>query len=277
MVHAVSSASLRLTQQQQTQYQDDGFVFPLDAFDAATVADVRARLDAVLNAPPTGLAHPWTMKAHLLFDWMYQLCIRDAVLDAVADVLGPDILLVSADLFVKPAGSPKIVNWHQDANYWGLEPFEICTAWFALTDATPENGAMRYWPGSHRQAKFHHVETYSDGSSLTRGQEIMAVPEDQAVSVRLKAGQMALHHCLLVHASGGNQTASPRVGLAVRYMPVGVRQTAGPPLSAILVRGQDPYHRQPYDTPPTASLDAAAVAAHATALAPHAADGYSTT
>ena len=125
-------------------------------------------------APPAHLKHPWNLKAHLLFDWIYALTVHPAVLDAVESVLGPDILMQAADLFVKPAQGRQHINWHQDANYWGLEPFEICTAWIALTDVFPENGCMRFLPGTHLQSK---SRAYRD---LRRRQRADARPGNRA-------------------------------------------------------------------------------------------------
>ena len=64
------------------------------------------------------------------------------MLDAVEKVIGPNILIQSADIFVKPAHGRKHINWHQDANYWGLDPYELVTGWIALTDVNLDNGCF---------------------------------------------------------------------------------------------------------------------------------------
>jgi hypothetical protein len=259
-------------------YETEGYYLPVDALAPKVARDAGARVMALASAPPGGIKHPWHIKAHLLFDWVYGLATQPGVLDAVESVLGPDILLQSADLFVKPSRSDKIINWHQDANYWGFEPFDICTAWIALTDATVANGCMRFLPGSHRRNKLDHVETFAADSILSRGQEIvLAIDEAETVADELRPGQVSLHHCLLAHASGPNRTDDFRIGLAVRYMPAHVRQTEGPPVSAILVRGEDRYGHFIADDPPAGHLDPAAIAMHDRAMAPHAAENYTTT
>jgi ectoine hydroxylase-related dioxygenase (phytanoyl-CoA dioxygenase family) len=259
------------------RYSEQGFHFPIDAIPPEMARDAARRVEALLAEPPKGLKHPWNLKAHLLFDWVYGLCVHPAVLDAVEAVIGPDILMQAADLFAKPAHGTKLINWHQDANYWGFDPYELCTAWIALSDVYPENGCMRFLPASHRQNKVRHNETFAADSDLTRGQEIaMAIDETRTVPVILKAGQISLHHCLLAHASGPNRTDSPRIGLAIRFIATSVRQTEGPPMSAILVRGEDRFGHFTADQPPAGSLDAAAIAAHDRAMAPHAPFKYAT-
>lgn len=259
------------------RYRSRGYCFPVGSVPRSMVSAASCRIDALVSDPPLELDHPWTLKAHLLFDWIYDLTVYPAVLDAVQAAIGPNILMQAADIFVKPGPSVKYVNWHQDANYWCLDPFDICTAWIALTDVNLENGCMRFLPGSHRHEKLGHTETFSEESALTRGQEItLNIEEDKAVPVVLEAGQISLHHCLLAHASGPNRTTRSRIGLAIRYMRPDMRQTAGPPMSAILVRGCDDHRNFVMDMPPAGNMDRPAIAAHARAMAPHAAAGYAT-
>jgi len=59
------------------------------------------------------------------------------------DLIGPDILVYTATFFIKEAESPTFAAWHQDATYFGLDPYEhVFTAWVALSDASAEAGCM---------------------------------------------------------------------------------------------------------------------------------------
>ena len=62
-----------------------------------------------------------------------------------------------------------------------------------------------------------------------------------------------------------NATPDRRIGLAVRYIPTYVRQVKLDD-SAILVRGHDRHGNFEHEPQPCADLDAAALAAHATAM-----------
>jgi hypothetical protein len=101
-------------------YSENGYFFPIDAIPPAVAGDAAARYQRLVETPPQGLDHPWAIKTHLLADWVFELTTHPAVLDAVEAVIGPNILMQAADTFIKPARNDKIVNWHQDANYWGL-------------------------------------------------------------------------------------------------------------------------------------------------------------
>jgi ectoine hydroxylase-related dioxygenase (phytanoyl-CoA dioxygenase family) len=188
------------------------------------------------------------------------------VLDAVEDVIGPDILCWTTNFFIKEADSPGFVSWHQDSTYWGLEPDDVVTAWVAFTDVTLENGYMQVIPGSHKVDQLPHVDTFHKDNLLSRGQEIsVEVDRSKAVGLAMGAGEMSLHHIKLVHGSDANRSSDRRIGLSIRYIPTYVRQTKVRD-SAMLVRGVDKYRHFDPEPRPRADLDAAALAAHADAV-----------
>ena len=133
------------------------------------------------------------------------------------------------------------VSLHQDANYWGLEPHDVVTAWIAISDASEPTGPMRFLPGSHRGELFDHENTYADDNLLSRGQRVrVGLDESAAVLAPLGAGEMSLHHVRLVHGSGPNDTDDRRIGMVLRFCATHVRQTKAPD-SAVLVAGEDTY------------------------------------
>jgi ectoine hydroxylase-related dioxygenase (phytanoyl-CoA dioxygenase family) len=201
-------------------------------------------------------------KVHLLFTWANELVRHPVILDAVEDVLGPNILCWGTNFFIKEPHTPDFVSWHQDATYWGLSTDEVITAWIALSDAPVESGAMKFWPGSHRKAQLEHRDTFHEHNLLSRGQEIaVQVPESEGVLVPLKAGEISLHHVKLVHGSEPNRTSDRRIGLAIRYIPTHVRQLVGKD-SATLVRGVDRFAHFEHEPRPTADLAPDFVALH---------------
>ena len=129
-----------LTTDQVARYRRDGFHFPVSILSPAEARLYRDRLEEqerALGGPLTGnMRH----KVHLLFTWANQLARHPKILDAVEDVIGPDILCWSTTFFTKEARSPSFVSWHQDSTYFGLEPHEHVTAWIALSDASKEAG-----------------------------------------------------------------------------------------------------------------------------------------
>ena len=249
------------------QYNRDGFYFPVPVLTTDEAAEYRARLESHERKTGKPLQGNWRHKTHLLFTWADQLVRHPKILDAVEDVIGPDILCWTTNFFIKEASNPGFVSWHQDATYWGLEPDDVITAWVAFTDATPENGYMHFLPGSHRTEQLPHVDTFHKDNLLSRGQEIaVEVDKSKGVGVALKAGEMSLHHIKLVHGSEPNRTNDRRIGLAIRYIPTYVRQTKVRD-SAMLVRGTDKFHHFDTEPRPQQDLDEKALAAHADSVA----------
>ena len=178
---------------------------------------------------------------HLAFPFLFDLAMSQPVLDAVEQVIGPDILVWSSGFFIKDAGDGAFVSWHQDSTYWGLEPPDIVTAWIALTPSTVQSGCLKVVPGSHLMEQLPHADTFGDGNLLSRGQEVaIDVSQMQTADVELQPGEMSLHHVMLVHGSDANRSDWPRLGYAIRFIPTHVRQLGGRTF-AVLARGKDRY------------------------------------
>ena len=218
------------------------------------------------------LAPKMRQKVHLLFTGFADLIRNEAILDAVEDVIGPDILVWGTSLFIKDAGEPAFVSWHQDSTYWGLEPPDGVTAWVALSDVPVESGAMKFIPGSHARGQLAHRDTFDENNLLTRGQTL-DMDESQAVPAPLARGEMSLHHLRLAHASAPNGTGERRVGIAIRCLPPHVRQAEGR-TSATLVRGRDAFGHFDPEPRPTADMTPDAVAAHEAAMSERFANLY---
>lgn len=266
-----------LTPEAVDQFRRDGFYFPVRVMSAEEALGYRRRLEAYEAATGGPIRSNWRHKVHLLFTWANELIRQPQILDAVEDLIGPNIICWTTNFFIKEANTPDFVSWHQDSTYWGLEPPDVVTAWLALSDAPLESGAMKFLPGSHLWDQVEHRDTYHEHNLLTRGQEIaVEVDESQAVDVPLRAGEISLHHVRLVHGSHANSSGARRIGLAMRFIPTHVRQVKVND-SAMLVRGVDEYGNFDWEPEPRADADAAAVAAHAEAMARQVATYYSGT
>ena len=266
-----------LTPEALASYERNGFHFPIRVMSGAEAASYRARLENYEAASRGPISSEIKYKVNLLFTWANELVRNATVLDAVEDIIGPDILCWGAGFLIKEPGSADYVSFHQDATYWGLSPPDVVTSWLALSPVTLETGPMQFLPRSHTMRQVAHHDTYADDNMLTRGQEIeVDVDEADTVPVLLEPGEISLHHVLLVHGSGPNTSGNRRIGLAVRYVPTHVRQEKLRD-SATLVRGVDDYGYFDLEPEPAADLDAEAQAAHAEALQRLAAAVYSGT
>jgi ectoine hydroxylase-related dioxygenase (phytanoyl-CoA dioxygenase family) len=237
--------SSSLTPDQVASYWTDGFLTPLDAIPADHAADLLRRLESLeaqeLAARggtwPKRDYRPWEMEDHPLRAWMDEIARLPTVLDAIEGVLGPDILLRNADIFLKEPQRRQGIGWHWDTAERGDDADQILTAWLALTPATPANGCLRYARASHRTEV---PDAPKDKYHLTFSKEACAsIPPESVVYNELSPGQMSLHHFRVAHASGPNTTAHRRIGVALRVMSPRVTAATAESGQATLLRGRD--------------------------------------
>ena len=145
-------------------------------------------------------------KPHLLFPWVDEIVHAPEVLDAVEDLIGPDIRLFHLTVWPKDAGSGTYVSWHQDATYFALEPACHVTAWVALTDAPVESGCMEVVPGSHRLGQLPHAEMQDPENLLSRGQTLASDVDRTQDGLHAGEGRPVL---AASHASGAQFAAQP--------------------------------------------------------------------
>ena len=256
-----------LSNEQLRRYRDDGFVHPVPALSPDEAARYRRRFEDYERQNGGWYELSKGQKLYLLQTWMAELCSHAGILDAVEDVLGPDLMVWGTSLFVKDSGDEAFVSWHQDSTYWGLSRPDVVTAWVALSPATRLSGCMKMIPGSHARDQLPHRDTFEKKNLLTRGQEIaVAVDDSEAAFLELEPGQFSLHHLLAVHASDPNRSDDRRIGVAIRYVAPHVQQIYAEGDSAWLVRGEDHFGHFIRETPPKADMDQAALKEHARIL-----------
>ncbi len=255
----------KLTEREIRDYHRDGFLFPRRVLSPEDAGACASRFDDYLarfgdDARGRG---PMTKRPHLVLRWIAELVRHPTIVDAVEDLIGSDILCWSSAFFAKNAGDDAFVSWHQDANYWGLSGSQVVSAWIAFTPVTSENGCMRFIPGSH-EVTLPHIDVADRRNLLSRGQTIAAeIDETEAGEVPLEAGEFALFHVNMAHASAPNVSPGPRIGFVVRYVASDIYQTASDFDSASLIRGRDIAGRFELEPMPAADLDPAAMAYHA--------------
>ena len=224
------------------RYNRDGFIAPIDIISEEEAQALRmdlenAELELSDNPEKLALLKAYPDRLLPLFDCLTR---NEKLVSAASAVLGPDLMVWSAGLFIKEKRSSKIVSWHQDLTYWGLDDVAETTCWVALSTANENSGCMKFVPGSHQTKIVPHVDTYSEDNLLSRGQEIAVdVDENTAVVAALVAGQASMHHGLVFHSSGPNTTDDRRIGSAIRYIKPSMKQDTGDRPLVSLVSGRD--------------------------------------
>jgi len=147
---------------------------------------------------------------------------RDAVFDCFSH--GPELARLAAALgLARPQvwqsqvifKQPHIggeVGWHQDASFFVTTPQTVTTFWFALEDATLDNGCLWVEPGGHR-GPLRERYVCEAGRLQMQARDSTPWPDrEQALALPVAAGTLVVFHGLLPHCSAANR--SPRSRLA---------------------------------------------------------------
>ncbi len=141
---------------------------------------------------------------------------------------GPELAAVAAGLglqqpqlwqsmvIFKPPAIGGEVKWHQDASFIHTSPDSVTGLWFALEDATRDNGCLWVQPGGQRSPLRERFvrETRADGQDTVRMQTLDATPWPalaEAVPLEVQAGALVCLHGLLPHYSAPNRSAQSRM------------------------------------------------------------------
>ena len=244
-----------LSSNQLKQYEDEGFVSPINIFSKDKAKEIRNEIELIENHIPEELDNSGRYNAHLISPLLDEVTHDTKILDAVQSLIGENILICGTTLFIKNPNEKGFVSYHQDAKYIGLEPLNWVTAWVAITDSNEKNGCMRMWSGSHKDNLKEHDEKFNNGNLLTRGQTVKNVPKDETTPLILEAGQMSLHHPTVVHGSELNKSNDRRIGFVIQsYISTNVKQVLGKN-SVQLARGTDEYNYHEKINRPVSLMD----------------------
>ncbi len=136
---------------------------------------------------------------------------RGAALAALADELGlaAPQLWQSMVIFKQP-GIGGEVRWHQDATFFDTTPISVTTFWFALEDATLDNGCLWVEPGGHRGPLRERFVRAGEQVSMERLDSTAWPDQRSAVALPVAAGTLVVFHGLLPHYSAPNRSALSR-------------------------------------------------------------------
>ena len=231
-----------LSPNQLKQYEDEGFVSPINIFSKEKAKEIRDEIELIEKEMPEELEKSGRYNAHLISPLLDEVTHNPKILDAVESLIGEDILVCGTTLFIKNPHEKGFVSYHQDAKYIGLEPHNWVTAWVAITDSNEHNGCMRMWSGSHKDHLKEHDQKFNQGNLLTRGQTVQNVPKEKTTPLVLTAGQMSLHHPTTVHGSDINKSDDRRIGFVIQsYIGANVKQVLGKN-SVQIARGKDDFN-----------------------------------
>ena len=144
-------------------------------------------------------------------DPVFQEFSRSDKMKQFAHAIGfADSLLLQSMYIFKQPNIGGEVTCHQDSTFLYTEPIDIVGLWFALEDATVENGCLWAIPGGHRHGlKSRWVRAPENKMKFEIFDET-PWPEDQLVPLEVSKGSLILLHGLLPHRSFENRSTRSR-------------------------------------------------------------------
>lgn len=202
-VRSVFSA-MEQTQLGDAYFEQSGdkirFFFEQDAFDAD--GNLRQSKEDSLNK-----------MGHAMHDLdpVFDAFSRTPELAAIVESLGYDDPVILQSMYIfKPPRIGGEVYCHQDSTFLYTEPESCIGFWFALEDATLENGCMHFIPGGHKGPlkELHYRD--SNGRMAFKTLDGTPWPENATVAVEVKAGSVVIFDGRAPHLSGANLSDKSR-------------------------------------------------------------------
>lgn len=144
-------------------------------------------------------------------DPVFEAFSRDARLAGVARDLGLRDAQVWQSMYIfKQPGIGGEVKWHQDATFFETTPISVTTFWFALEDATIDNGCLWVEPGGHRSPMRERFVRNGDDITMETLDTTPWPDDSVAVPLEAAAGSLVCFHGLLPHYSAPNRSPVSR-------------------------------------------------------------------
>jgi ectoine hydroxylase-related dioxygenase (phytanoyl-CoA dioxygenase family) len=217
------------TEEEKAGYREKGYLLASGFLSAGQVDEFRAAVDSI-GTGNTRAAHdasrvemePDQSPEGTRVRRIYEPCTyypvfrslseSQRLLDAVSDLIGPDLSFHYSKINMKPPSVGSAVEWHQDLAYYPLTNPDSLAVLFYLDDADKRNGCLQVLPGSPGRPLLDHSR-----GGLFQGRITEPLDESRAVPLEGKAGGAIFLHALTPHASVANRSDRARRTLILSY------------------------------------------------------------
>lgn len=149
--------------------------------------------------------------------WLEDFSRQPGIVDAVRQVLGPDIGLLRKIPFRidAPRETAQFAVWHQDY-YYVRGSVDTVTAWVPMQDTAFLHGCLAVMPGSHLLGPLDH-----DVEVLGKRHYPSNIFDREVRYVEMRKGDVLLFHSCLLHSSSLNLSDVIRFSMQPRYARLG--------------------------------------------------------
>lgn len=217
-----------LTEGQVAQYRELGYcvcpqflkqeieVFLADieeiCFGATTAQHDSGRLEMEAKQGPDGRMVRRIYEPCTYYPRFRTLSESSDLLDAVEQLLGPNLTFHYSKINMKPPEIGSVVEWHQDLAYYPLTNRDSLAVLFYLDDADVHSRCLQVIPGQHLGPAMDHTR-----EGFFQGRITEPIDESKAVPLEGKAGSAIFMHSMTPHASAPNSSSLSRRTLILSY------------------------------------------------------------
>ena len=169
-------------------------------------------------------------------DAVFDTFSRTPELASAVRAIGLDDPAILQSMYIfKPPNIGGEVVCHQDSTYIYTEPESCVGFWFALEDATLENGCMQFIPGAHKLPLKKRNYRKGDGKLVTEVLDDTPWPEEHKVAAEAEAGTLVIFDGRAPHLSAANRSSKSRHAYTLHV----IDQNSRYPAENWLQRGDD--------------------------------------
>ncbi len=230
MTMATSQRALKITDAQQKQYREEGYMFLPKAVPDADLEMLRKECTALVREQEEEMdrqgsntlnlsrrnsryfvflaykTHP-DLGAFIFSDLMAEICRA---------TIGPDAMLFWEQFVVKGTDKKGAeFGWHQDSGYVDHPHRPYVNAWIPLDDVSEENGTVYMLPYSKAGVREKVQHKPVEGSNDRVGY----FGKEPGVPFIAPAGSICVFSSVTFHRSGANATSKKRRAYAIQFSP----------------------------------------------------------
>lgn len=135
---------------------------------------------------------------------------QSPLVDAISDLVGPDVKFHHSKLNFKWAGGGEEVKWHQDIQFWPHTNYSPLTAGLYLQDCGMDQGPLGVISGSHDGPLYDQYDADGNWTGCLSAADTQSLEQDKVVYLPGPAGSITLHNCRTIHGSLANSSRQGR-------------------------------------------------------------------
>jgi len=228
----------RLTQEQLTQYEADGYIVLPSFFDTEEIEllSQSAKEDHMLDQKSYGRDDGeggnvrlslWSEPGDNIYG-MFARCGR--IVTSMEQLLGGDVGHYHTKMIMKDAKVGGAWAWHQDYGYWydfGYLFPDLTSVMICIDKATKENGCLQVIKGSHKIGRVNH-DISGEQAGADPGRVKLALERLELVYCEINPGDTIFFHSNLLHRSDQNRSDKPRWAMVCCYSLIGNDSASDP-------------------------------------------------